>query len=626
MHDDNTQNGNRSFYKRVMKDLRARVVWEDRQRLYYEMRHNGLRRLNKPYPSAADLHFPLADTQIDKLKPFFYGQVFATEEVAEFITLGDDPTLNEVRATVQEWFNFTVKQRSNFETEILACIDNMLMSGKGLLKVFYNHDKNVIEVDAIDPLFLVVPSCTGKLSDADRVTHIQQMSVDAYQRNEVYNQDPEVIKQITGKPDTDSEAYNKIREKYDREGLTYGAEEDQIVLWEIYTRYRVGGKDRWKVCTVCPSAPSLNIRDPFVLTAGDGALPFMEFNYEVKDRGYYASRGIPERIAMFEMYLSKVWNEKSDAMTFFNRPLFTMNGPHANLNNIRLAPGQILPQGLQAVRAGNPPLSFDEEMLQTRFTAEQLIGLPDLGAQGQAFGGEARTATEIQTIATLTGQSIDLRARTFRLALGECYRLMYRLMLENDSEVISKFATKRVKVPESDVLTDAYIIKPNGSSDSWNKGVRFQKALNRYQLLIANPLVDTMELTKSVIEEDDPRLVKRLMTTPDQKQADQSEEQALEISIMQLGHPARVKDSDDHAVHAMTTAQYLQKEAVNGNQNAQFAQLLVQHLQQHLLALKEQDPKAARQVQQAIAQMAQQVQQSQQAQQQPPQAGPQNVI
>jgi hypothetical protein len=38
------------------------------------MRHDGIRRRNKPWPWAADLHYALADEKIDKLKPFYKQQ------------------------------------------------------------------------------------------------------------------------------------------------------------------------------------------------------------------------------------------------------------------------------------------------------------------------------------------------------------------------------------------------------------------------------------------------------------------------------------------------------------------------------------------------------------------------
>jgi FMN phosphatase YigB (HAD superfamily) len=53
----------------IMAALTARKHWEQRQATWYQMRHDGLRRRNKPWPNAADMHYPLADGIIEKLKP-----------------------------------------------------------------------------------------------------------------------------------------------------------------------------------------------------------------------------------------------------------------------------------------------------------------------------------------------------------------------------------------------------------------------------------------------------------------------------------------------------------------------------------------------------------------------------
>jgi len=46
------------------------------------MRHEGLRRISPPYPGAADLHFPLIDALVERLKPFYYKQLFASDQFA----------------------------------------------------------------------------------------------------------------------------------------------------------------------------------------------------------------------------------------------------------------------------------------------------------------------------------------------------------------------------------------------------------------------------------------------------------------------------------------------------------------------------------------------------------------
>ena len=72
-------------HQTLTQDLADRSLWDTRQRMFYEMRHHGLRRKSKPWPTASDAHFPLSDSIIEKLKPHYFQQLFATDLIASFI-------------------------------------------------------------------------------------------------------------------------------------------------------------------------------------------------------------------------------------------------------------------------------------------------------------------------------------------------------------------------------------------------------------------------------------------------------------------------------------------------------------------------------------------------------------
>lgn len=74
-------------FDKAFQILADRGVWENKQRLYYQARHDGLRRLNKPFPTAADLHFPMIDMMMSKWKPFWLAQAMANERLAQFIAM-----------------------------------------------------------------------------------------------------------------------------------------------------------------------------------------------------------------------------------------------------------------------------------------------------------------------------------------------------------------------------------------------------------------------------------------------------------------------------------------------------------------------------------------------------------
>lgn len=589
----------------VISDLAERKSWEERQRLFYEMRHHGLRRRNKPFPGAADLHYPLADGQVDKLKPFYFAQIWGSEKLATFRAKKAQNA--DATQAAAAWFHYQLVQHTNYFREGLAAIDNMLMSGNTPVKVIWNAHKKALEFDAIDPVFFVVPPGTTDLQEADRVTHIMQMTESAYKRRTDYAQDANLIKRIKGRP---NEETTKTEQKYTREGLTHGQSDDEIVLFETWERDAEG----WKVHTYSPMAPSTPVKPPFRCTYqldGKPFLPFIDLPMEIKDKGYYASRGIPERVAAFESYINRTWNEKSDSMAYVNKPLFTHEGETINLNNVRLIPGAVVGKNLKAVQMPQPAISFDVEMQNTRAAAEQLTAMPDFGMQKPNSGKDPRTATEINAVGNLMGMSTDLRARIFRDRLSMLYRIAWALLREFKKEDLSYFMADELKTAPAEALHDGYLIEPDGSPDSWNKPARMQRAVARYQMFKGHPNIAQGPLARSVLQEDDASLVKELYIDPQTTTADQQEDQAMELACLEKGFPARVMPADDDALHIDIVLGRLQMMLTLDEPITAVAwERMNQHMLAHMQQMQARDPKRSKEyrvkvqkMQQAMAQI-----------------------
>jgi hypothetical protein len=159
---------------------------------------------------------------------------------------------------------------------------------------------------------------------------------------------------------------------------------------------------------------------------------------------------------------------------------------------------------------------------------------------------------------------------------------------------------------------------PNGSADSWNKPFQMQKAIARMQLFGNSPFWDQAELQKSVMEIDDPRLIKRLYRDPGDELKNQMEVQAQEISIMLLGFPAAVEKSDDPVAHLQSMQGFVDRRVQAQEQiTPELARLLLQHGAEHDQQMQEKKVKEIGQVRQQMAPMIQylgQIAQSDQAQ------------
>lgn len=597
-------------YEAAYKLLLSRTAWEQKQRIYSMMRHDGLRRRNKPFPTAADGHYPAIDMAIRKQKPFWLGQVMSGNRLASFVSMKEQAdTLAEAAA---DWFQFKVFQKSSFIAKVRVAVDTMLLRGRGVLKVttnpFENHD---LVFEAIDPMFLLMPDGSNDFDDADEFIHVQQWTKAKYRANRRFDQSPDIIKQIGG-VDATTSLVQYVQDKALREGITHSLDENKIVIWEHWVRNGGG----WTVYTYSPQNPDLKIRDSFGCAykcGGKASCPFFSFSSEVKDEGWYSPRGLGELLAPVEAYLTKLWNEKADAITFSNRPVLTADGEIPNVANMRWQPGEIIPMNLRGVQMPAPPFSYDQEIMFGRSIGEQQAMTPDFGiTQEDGQGSRPRTATENERISALQSAGMNDNAMMFRDSLTKVYRHIWGLLVQFKGQDFSYYAAGKIGQLPEDALHDAYLIFPDGSPDGWNRQKRLQVAMGRMQAFAGNPNVSMEELTKEALSADDPRLSLKAFIPTNQKAASEAEDEAVEILVLEEGFPAAVLAGEDHATRIMVLLGWLQKQ---GQQGAPVDPVALQRVHEHLAVhfqwLQKTNPEAAKQLAAQIQQMMQQPQQPQ---------------
>ena len=545
------------LYARIIDDIKSRSQWEVRQSLWYRMRNNGLRRKSVPWPNAADMHFPLIDTTINKLKPAFFQQAMGLDVLATFVPMRSQ--LAGFTSAAEHWFSYKLHEKSNYSTEVMSWIDHMLVSGHGVIKTIWNPDKKQVEFQAIDPMHIIVPPWTKELSGADRITQAIPMSLESYKRAGIYNTSDKVIKQITGDHDDDSGISNELKnDKLNREGLTYSPDKDQVIVWEVYTHTKDG---EWEMETFSPQAPDQKLRDSMKIPYDHGQPPFASAKYEITDGGWFSPRGVCEMLGQFEESLCKTWNEKMDASTLFNKPLFRAERDLPNSINLRLNPGQILPFGIAPVQMPNTPMDFDKDMTQTQSIAEQRVTVPDYGIMADR---DRRTATEIESINAQSQQNMDLRLRLFRQALGDCFRQAWGLLLQFDSKDLQyRFLEDSLQL-DPVALHDDYQLEPRGGMDMVSKAMLLNKAIQRKQLFANSPWINQVELDKSILELEDPSLVPRLVQDPNQKEGDEVIAEKKVIPALLVGEQIPVQEGIDARVRIGVLMQFLERSAQTG--------------------------------------------------------------
>lgn len=603
------------LYEQIIHDLENRKEWATKQPVWYTMRRDGIRRKHKPWPNAADMHYPLIDTIVDKLKPFYLNQLFATERMADFVSSDPADTADILGASY--WFDYKLKHISNLEDEVASAIDAMLVYGRGILKVYWDVKEKKICFDAIEPLFIIVPDSCKDIRYAERLVHVKHMTPWEYKHGPMskkYKQDESFVKQITGSQDSTADEAQYINIKRISEGITHSANNDNIVVWEVYERQ---ADQSYKVHTISPVKPREDIRAAFKLTYKpyNGSpcipIPFIDFTIEKTQKNWYSPRGVAEILAPYELSMCKMWNSKHDCMSVYNSPMLAAQKDIPMTQNIRAIPGQILPFPVAAIQMGTPPISFDQEMISTRSVAEQRIATPDFGIGDKNAADQKRdnkTATEVEALMSVTSAVVDMRSRIFRRSLGKCYELSWNILCQFDED-LSYLQNEEFKEMPEDVKKKVKSIKPNGSSDSWNINARWQKAARRKTLLGESKYIKQWELDKTILELDEPGLVERLYTDPQIDEKKQAELQMKEMPVLMMGFPITPNESDDDQFHIGVMYQFLISQMMQQKPPPpqQTGQAIQGHLQAHMDRLKAANPKKARELETGFQKMVKQI-------------------
>jgi hypothetical protein len=576
--DDNSE-----LYGEICDDLEDRQSWEKRQILWAKMRGQGVGRANRPWPGAANVHVPLSDTIVGKLKPYYVVWIFGPELLAAFYSLQDQG--DSYTDAVAQWFDYKVREVANFSEQAICGIDSCLQNGMGIIKTYWDAAAQRLAFASVHPYFIIMPPwATFDFQKADRVVHVMQYSKEEYLRDaeaKGFNTDETYVDSITGegKPDRKYE-----RSRYTAEGLSYSRLKDLIVLWEVYLRDSAG---QITVKTFSPLQPDEPARGDFGLPYEHKEVPLTLIPYELTDGGFYSSRGVCELVQMYEASACKTWNEKLDFMSIANRPVLSTQGGSINAQNIRWEPGAVYDSVLQLVSQPGPPVSFDEEIQSNRSMAEQRVGIPDFGVGGSDQPQGNKTATETNVITNVMQQSNDLRARILKGAMTRIFEQAWGLLKQYDNASLDYFWRNQRLSLDDAAFDNKYVLRPNGSVDGYSREREIQKLMQLRQLSQGSPWIITPEVDRKIIELMDAQWISDLYQKPQDIEATQEKAQAIENSLMMDGFLPQVEPRDDHLVHLTIEDGFIGWSSQNGKPiPPPLMQTFMQHMQMHIQAAK----------------------------------------
>jgi hypothetical protein len=150
--------------RRVKEDDQARQEWSQSMTNAYRIRYMlEWRRVEFPWPGSADIVMPLIDMMCDRLKPSYLNLI--TQVHPPVTVLAADKASRDRASSVELWFDWLVRAGSpNFERESAFCIDDILETGRGILKSIWWYETRTapetISLRRLDPSLVpfVVPT------------------------------------------------------------------------------------------------------------------------------------------------------------------------------------------------------------------------------------------------------------------------------------------------------------------------------------------------------------------------------------------------------------------------------------------------------------------------------------
>jgi hypothetical protein len=213
-------------------------------------------------------------------------------------------------------------------------------------------------------------------------------------------------------------------------------------------------------------------------------------------------------------------------------------------------------------------------------------------------------------------QSNDLRARVSKDVITRVYEQSWSILRQYKSDSLDYFWRGQRITLEDAAFDNKYVLRPNGSVDGYSREREIQKLMQLRQLAQGSPWLKLPEVDRKIVELMDAQWINQVFEEPQDIQADQSEQQAIENTVLSDGFPAQVKPNDAHVLHLQTLFGYLGWAQQHGQTIAPDVQGgFLQHGSQHVQAARS-DPQYMKQYGAQIAQFAAQISQGQKAMQQ----------
>ena len=339
--------------------------------------------------------------------------------------------------------------------------------------------------------------------------------------------------------------------------------------------------------------PDVLVLQEMKLPYDHGMWTYVKHDYELKNTRWYSSRGVPEKIRGLHQTIEKMYNARLIRDEMNNAPMWRVSKQLGmSGDDIRMRPGQVIqgePGEVEMLNKGiTTDVSSERLEQQAKAYAEEYLSITDFSNRSAVNQGSARTATEIQAITQASTRQVNMDISLFLDTLSEVANHIY-LILKQAVQKPTKIAGV-VLTPE-DFLVKV-IVSWSGSLDATDPQLQMAKSLQRMQTVIqfGQPVgvvtpTNVYNMLQSFIDSDpDVDVTSKFITTPEDVQLSEIEEQQSEIVRMMNGFDVPVSPDDNDAVHLAVIEEY--SNSPQGSQRLQqdpgFAGIFEKHVQIHI--------------------------------------------
>ena len=323
-----------------------------------------------------------------------------------------------------------------------------------------------------------------------------------------------------------------------------------------------------------------------------GMWTYVKHDYELKNTRWYSSRGVPEKIRGLHQTIEKMYNARLIRDELNNAPMWRVSKQLGMAGDeIRMRPGQVIqgePGEIEMLNKGiTTDVSSERLEQQAKAYAEEYLSITDFSNRSAVNQGSARTATEIQAINQSSTRQVNMDISLFLDTLSEVANHMYL--------ICKQAVTRPTKIGGVLLTPEDFLVKVivswSGSLDATDSQMQMGKAMQRMEVVMkyGQPVgvvtpTNIYNMLQDYIDKDpDVDISSRFITTPEDVQLSELEEQQSEIVRMLNGFDVPVSPDDNDGVHLAVIEEWAASpQGAAAMKNPGFANLMNKHASIHI--------------------------------------------